>query len=135
MAFSLITFMIGEVVLIEKAIRCPLDTDKFQELNEEDFLNLKSHLLQILGDTEVVELDEFDSVLLYLLVDIACKCFVSDSNLILEQRANDIMEIPKEEYNQVRHSYIHYAQSLINEMNTKFEKSPAFINVRARLAE
>ena len=48
MAFSLISFMVGEIVVIEKAIRSPLDLDKFPELSEEDFLHLKAHQLEIL---------------------------------------------------------------------------------------
>lgn len=134
MAFSLITFMVGEVLFIEKAIACPVDVNKFPEINEDDFLSLKQKQLEILNKAEKVVLDEEESLLLYLLVDIVCRCFVGDANIFLEERAAQIMEIGKEEYKQVRHSYIHYAQSLITEINNKFDKSTKFIDARARLS-
>jgi hypothetical protein len=135
MAFSLISFMVGEVILIEKALVSPIDLKLFPEINPESFLDLKKKQFQILEeDSTAIELNEEESLLLYLLVDIVCRCFVSEANLFLEKRANDVMSIDKEEYKAVRLSYIHFAENLISDINHKFEKSTKFADARDRLS-
>jgi len=44
------------------------------------------------------------------------------------------MEIGTEEYKQVSLSYIHYAQSLLQEMNQKFDGNPTFDDVHDKLS-
>lgn len=126
--------MVGEIVFIEQAIKSPVNLEQFPEVNESDFLDLKDKQLSILKEAEEVELDEEESLLLYLIVDVVCRCFVSDANTLLEERALTIMDIGPEEYNKVRHSYIHYAQDLLGEMNTKFSKSEKFKDLHDRLS-
>ena len=81
-----------------------------------------------------IKLNVEESLLLYLIVDMVCKCFVSDANVVLRKKAKENMEIGIEEYKQVSLSYIHYAQSLLQEMNQKFDGNPTFDDVHDKLS-
>ena len=133
LAFTLITFMISDLIFIEKLIPLPFDLKSYDELDKEHFSHLKNKMLVTLQTKDAVHLSTKESILLYLLVDIACKCLVGDTNILLQEKARENMEIEEEEYHQVRRSYIHYAQSLIKEINENFEGNDLFDTVSEEL--
>ncbi|MDA9563247.1 hypothetical protein N9R81_01070 [Flavobacteriales bacterium] len=132
-AFTLISFMVGELIF-DGTIESPVVVDKYPNLDQEHFHDLREKMMREIASKEEIELDVEESLLLYLIVDMVCKCFVGDANVILREKALENMEIGAEEYKQVSLSYIHYGQSLLQEMNTKFDGNPSFDDVHDKLS-
>lgn len=132
-AFTLISFMVGELIF-DGTIDAPVEVSKYPNLDSDHFHDLRTKMMNDIATKDEISLTVEDSLLLYLIVDMVCKCFVSDANIILREKAQENMEIEAEEYKQVSLSYIHYAQSLLNEMNEKFDGNPTFDDVHDKLS-
>ena len=126
-AFSMISFMVGELVYIYKTIDPPVDITKYIGLNEKTFKNLQNKVLSALHSKEVVNLNFEESMLLYMVIDLSCKCLVDKINLSLKELAIPSLEISGEEYDKLRINYLRYAESFIQTINEKFEKNAAFV--------
>ncbi|MBL4624697.1 MAG: hypothetical protein JKY42_06115 [Flavobacteriales bacterium] len=131
-AFTLISFMVGELIF-DGTVEAPVQVSRYPNLDKDHFHDLRAKMMSDLATKKEIMLDVEESLLLYLIVDMVCKCFVSDANVILREKAEENMEIDAEEYKQVSLSYIHYAQSLLNEMNEKFDGDPTFDDVHEKL--
>lgn len=124
-AFALISFMVGELIF-ENSIEAPVNIENYAGLDSEHFRSLRIKMMHDLNTKNEVVLNIEESILLYLIVDMVCKCFVSETNIVLKEQAQQQMNIDEKEYSQVRLSYLHFAQSLLEEMNTKFGEVPEF---------
>jgi len=132
-AFTLISFMVGELIF-DGTIEPPVKVSKYPNLDRDHFYELGTKMMGHIAMKDEIKLNVEESLLLYLIVDMVCKCFVSDANLVLREKAKENMEIGTEEYKQVSLSYIHYAQSLLQEMNQKFDGNPTFDDVHDKLS-
>ena len=124
--------MVGELIF-DGTIEAPVDVSKYPNLDPEHFHQLRDKMMADINSKEETALNVEESLMLYLLVDMVCKCFVGDANAILRQKAQENMEIDADEYHKVSLSYIHYGQSLLNEMNEKFDGNPTFDDVHEKL--
>ena len=125
-AFLLISFLVTEQVFIDKTIQSPLRVEKNDGLDEDSIMKLKGRVFRALEEGESVYLAFSDSLVLYLLIDIACKLFVSDTNMVLKDMAQTNLDIDADEYQKVRESYLHHGQALLTEMNEKYAEQPEF---------
>ena len=132
-AFTMISFMVGELIF-DGTIKPPVKVSKYPNLDRDHFYELRTKMMGHIATKDEIKLNVEESLLLYLIVDMVCKCFVSDANVVLRKKAKENMEIGTEEYKQVSLSYIHYAQSLLQEMNQKFDGNPTFDDVHDKLS-
>ena len=132
-AFMLIAFMVGDLLLVDKTILAPVTLNFYAGLNEKSFVNLKNKILKNQSDGEFSHLTLGESIYLYMLVDLVCKCFVDDTNETLKSMASQNLKISEVEYEILRMNFLHYGQSLIEKMNEKFESNEVFCDFRTRL--
>lgn len=125
-AFMLIVFMVGDLFFVYKNITLSLDPAVYKGLDSSSFVTLKNKILKKHKESEFTHLDIYESIRLYMLVDIVCKAFVDDTNETLRKLAIENVSISEEEYEILRINFLRYGQSLIEKMNEKFEKNKIF---------
>lgn len=126
MAFSLITFMVGELIFVEESITPPVDISLYEGLNRQTFKTNSEKVLKILEDCEEIQLNMEESIFLYMIIDLACKCMVNDANESLQKFAMKNLDIGNKDYDKARMSYLQYAESLIKKMNMQFKSDVRF---------
>jgi len=125
-AFSLITFMVCELIFVEKSLPPPINLESYSNLNENDFNTVRDKVLNITDGEEVIELNIEESTRFYQLIDLTCKCMVNDEDDVLKDLAQKNIDIESDEYEKVRNNYLKYAQSLLDKMNKKFSGQKVF---------
>ena len=125
-SFSLITFMVCELIFVEKSLSPPTNLKHYPDLSEDDFNTLRDKVLNITNRGEEVELDIKESIRFYQLIDLTCKCMVNDADDVLRDLAQKNIDIEADEYEKVRNNYLKYAQSLLDKMNKKFNGKKEF---------
>lgn len=132
-AFAMISFMVGELMYVYDSIEPPIDLSVYKELSTDSFNRLKVKIFKNHKSHELISLSLAESIQLYMLVDLACKCLVSDTNMELKNMAIESLDVDEEEYGQLRINYLRYAQSLIEKMNDKFKDNREFASATAAL--
>lgn len=125
-AFMLIAFLVGDLIFINKIITPPVNPSVYDGLNETSFSSLKNKILDDRNERELTHLTLRESISLYMLIDVVCKCFVDDENEKLKALAVENVKIEEEEYNILRINFLRYGQSLIKKMNEKFSRNKIF---------
>lgn len=129
-AFLLIGFMVGDLYFLEKKISVPNSLGLPIDFSKKDYQALKKTAFVGFETQPLFSLSKKDSFRFYQLVDLVCKCFVSSANDTMRNMAFHNMKMEEEEYYQVRVSYIHYADKLLQEMNEKFKEETEFIRLK-----
>lgn len=129
----LITFMIGDLLLVSKTLVSPAASNLLGELDEKNYGSVKDKILTNQARGEITYLSLRESVFLYLLVDMACKCFIDDTNETLKNLAVKNVKVSEEEYEQLRINFLRYGQFLIEIMNEKFQTYEIFRTAFERL--
>ncbi len=132
-AFMLITFMVGDLLLVYKTLSPPVDLNIYDGLDEKKFNALKNKVLKNQASGEFAHLNLNESIFMYMLVDMVCKCFVDEVNETLKKLAIENVKISEEEYEQLRINFLRYGQSLIEKMNEKFENNESFCEMQEKL--
>ena len=126
-AFMLITFMVGDLLLVSKTLASPVNQDEYYDLDEKSFVGLKTKILQNQAKRQFSHLTMRESIRMYVLVDLVCKCFVDDANETLKTLAINNVNVSAEEYDQLRINFLRYGQSLVETMNKKFASNELFL--------
>lgn len=132
-AFMLITFMVGDLLLVYKTLEAPINLNVYNGLDEKNFNGLKNKILKNQASGEFAHLNLIESIHMYMLVDMVCKCFVDEANETLKNLAIENVKVSEEEYEQLRINFLRYGQSLIEKMNEKFEKNEVFCKALGKL--
>lgn len=132
-AFMLITFMVGDLLFLYKTVSFPVNLSIYKGLDSEKFNELKIKILRNQATGKYTYLNISESITMYMLVDLVCKCFVDDANETLKGLAIENVKVSEEEYEQLRINFLRYGQSLIEKMNEKFETNKIFTEALAGL--
>ncbi len=132
-AFMLIAFMIGDLLIVNGALQGPKDFQLYKGLNKKSYSDLKRKIFQPRQAGEHSNLTINESIHLYMLVDIACKSFVDDTNETLKKLAIENVKISEDEFEILRMNFLRYGQLLIEKMNRKFEKNELFVQSKKNL--
>lgn len=132
-AFMLITFMVGDLLLVYKTLSSPVSLEFYAGLDDKKFIELKNKVLKNQASGEFSHLNLQESISMYLLVDLVCKCFVDEANETLKELAIENVKVSETEYEQLRINFLRYGQSLVEKMNEKFEKNEFFCGAVAKL--
>lgn len=125
-AFTLICFMVADVVFINKTINNPLRALKTVQITEKDFLKLKEKVLKILNEKGKINLSFKETLQYYILIDMVSRCFVTDKNLVLEAMAGENLDMSKKEYFDTRKSFLHFAEIIVAKMNEQYQEFSEF---------
>ncbi len=125
-AFMLITFLIGDLLFVNKSLSAPVNMNVYEEMNQKTFNDLKNKILKNQENGEITHLNLRESILMYMLVDASCKCFVDDMNETLKTLAIQNVKVTEEEYEKLRINFLRYGQSLVEKMNEKFQGNEIF---------
>jgi hypothetical protein len=126
LAFSLISFMVGELILIHKSVATPIDMSIYSKLNPDSFNLLRSSFFQKQDNEKYIHLNIEESIIMYMLIDLTCKCFVNETSTELEKLALSTLDIDSEDFSRLSQNYIKYGQKLIEKMNEKFNSNELF---------
>lgn len=132
-AFMLIIFMVGDLLFVYKSLAPPVNLNIYNGFDEDNFNALKNKILKKQASGEFSHLNLTESIYLYMLLDVVCKCFVDDANETLKDLAINNVKISEEEYEIMRMNFLRYGQSLIGKMNEKFAANEIFRGALAKL--
>jgi hypothetical protein len=132
-AFVLITFLINELILENKIIPSPVNLSDFEFIDESNFRMLRHKIVAQFEEQNKAVLSFEESMMFYVYIDIACKCFVSDINHTLKDLSKRNMRISPESYDALRLQFLNTADKILSIFNKKYGEHDQMKKVKEKL--
>ncbi len=132
-AFVLITFLINELIIENKIIPSPVNLSEFEFIDENNFRMLRHKIVAQFEEQGKAVLTFEESMMFYVYIDIACKCFISDTNHALKELAKRNMKINPESYDALRLQFLSTAEKILSVFNEKYGENNRMKEVKEKL--